>query len=292
MRSILVGVFLGICFNAFPQSATTPAKEMKSKTYSYLVYLPDGFKNNEEKKWPLVIYLHGKSACGNNLDKVRRYGMPFYLDRELKLDAIAVAPQCPAGKNWVADNWFMPFLEELKEKYPVDENRIYLTGMSLGGFGTFSLAIKYPEVFAAVAPLCGGGQPYTACPMKNIPTWVIHGDKDEQVPVKRSIEMVEAIRKCGGNPKLTILEGQPHDIHRTYGNMDLYEWMLSHSKNKENRESEVPVKKVAEIKDTLPRDSVKEQKPRKSAFKKLFKSSKKKKNKDKDEQPAVKVEFN
>jgi predicted peptidase len=231
MRLISILIIILSASTLAAQSPTTPAKTEKSGSYKYLLYLPDKYKENKDKTWPLIIYLHGKSACGNNLDKVRRYGLPFFLDRDMKLDAVVAAPQCPMGKNWVTDNWFITFLDDIKEKYHIDENRIYLTGMSLGGFGTFSLAIKYPEIFAAISPFCGGGQPQTVSPIKEIPTWVFHGDRDEQVPLRRSQEMVDAIRKCGGNPKFTILKGMPHDIHRNYNNPELYEWMLSQSKN-------------------------------------------------------------
>jgi predicted peptidase len=270
------------------QTPTTPAQELKSKTYSYLLYLPDNYKEENSKKWPLIIYLHGKSACGSNLDKVRRYGMPFYLDRGLKLEAIAIAPQCPAGKNWVADNWFLPFLNDLKEKYSIDESRIYLTGMSLGGFGTFSLAIKYPEVFAAAVPLCGGGQPTTACPMKDIPTWVIHGDRDEQVPLARSTQMVEALKKCGGNPRFTILKGQPHDIHRTYGNTDIYEWMLKQHKGESIATETEAVTEVV-VRDTPPQPV----KPKLFSLKRKAKKKEKHKKKDEpiEESEKIRVEF-
>jgi len=277
---ILLAVFV---FQVYAQTPKTPAKELKSKTYRYLLYLPDNYKEKEQKKWPLIIYLHGKSACGNNLDKVRRYGLPFFMDRDMKLEAIVVAPQCPEGKNWVAENWFMPFLDDLRSNYDIDKNRIYLTGMSLGGFGTFSLAIKYPEVFAATAPLCGGGQPTTACPMKDIPTWVFHGDRDEQVPLSRSTEMVNALKKCGGHPKYSILKGQPHDIHRTYGNMDLYEWMLRQSKGK----SDLPETEVAE-RDSTPREI----KPKGFFIKNLFKKKEKVKRETITEDDKMKVEFN
>jgi predicted peptidase len=283
MRIFIIGVFVfGLYIQGYAQSKTTPAKEMKSKSYTYLLYLPDNYNSNSEKKWPLIIYLHGKSACGANLDKVRRYGMPFYLDRDMKLEAIAVAPQCPLGKNWVSDNWFLPFLNDLKEKYSIDESRIYLTGMSLGGFGTFSLAIKYPQIFAAVAPLCGGGQPTTVCPMKDIPTWVFHGDKDEKVPIARSTEMVEAIKKCGGDPKYTVLKGQPHDIHKTYGNPELYEWMMKQSK--------IKVKELQP--EIVKRDTIyKPLKPKGFFLKRIFKKKDKKADEPLEEGEKIKVEF-
>lgn len=200
--------------------------------YHYLAYLPQQYDSVKHKQWPLVIYLHGKSACGKDLSKVSRYGLPFFMDRGMHIDAVAVAPQCPAGKNWTSEDWLTPFLKEVTKKYHIDTDRIYLTGMSLGGFGTWDLAIKYPHLFAAIVPLCGGGRPQMVCAIKDLPTWVIHGDMDEQVPIQRSEEMVEALRKCGGNPKFTVLKGYPHDIHRTYSDENLYKWMLQYSLTK------------------------------------------------------------
>jgi predicted esterase len=199
--------------------------------YHYILNLPKQYDSDKDKHWPLIIYLHGRSACGNDLNKVRRYGLPFFTERGMQLDAIAVSPQCPIGKNWASENWLEPMLRELTSKYRIDTCRIYLTGMSLGGFGTWDLAIKYPDRFAAIAPLCGGGKPQNVCAIKNVPVWAFHGDKDKQVPIARSKEMVEALRKCGGNPKFTILKGFPHDIHRTYADENLYKWMLQFSLN-------------------------------------------------------------
>ena len=257
----------------------------KSDTYRYLFYKPVEYNENSDKKWPLIIYLHGKSACGDNLDKVRRYGLPFFLDKGMVVEALVAAPQCPEGKNWIADDWFLPFLRDIKEKYHVDDNHIYLTGMSLGGFGTFSLAIKYPYIFAAVAPLCGGGQPSTVCPMKDIPTWVFHGDQDEQVPLKRSEEMVDALKKCGGNPKFTILKGQPHDIHKTYNNPELYKWMLKQKRNGNVNDKQEVVQNMTHENKISPKEE-------KVIGQKKDKKSKKKKNANVEESEKIKVEFN
>ncbi len=275
MRLLSLFVIIWLTSTLAAQTPTTPAKTEKSGSYKYLLYLPDQYKENKDKPWPLIIYLHGKSACGNNLAKVRRYGLPFYLDRDMKVEAVVAAPQCPMGKNWVTDNWFITFLDDIKKKYSIDENRIYLTGMSLGGFGTFSLTIKYPDIFAAVSPFCGGGQPQTVAPMKDVPTWVFHGDRDEQVPLRRSQEMVDAIKKCGGNPKFTILKGMPHDIHRNYNNPELYKWMLSHSKNgtvevakipEPNTDTTIKAEAVAKapIEKPLPKSKAKKQRRRKA----------------------------
>jgi predicted peptidase len=295
--SVFIFSLLFLIKNAYSQTAVTPAKELNSKTYHYLLYLPDSFNNNTSHKWPLIIYLHGKSACGSNLTKVRRYGLPFFLDRDMKIQAIVVAPQCPAGKNWVSDNWFVSFLDELKSKFPIDENRIYLTGMSLGGFGTFSLAIKYPEIFAAVVPLCGGGQPSTACAMKDIPTWVFHGDKDELVPIARSTEMVNAIKKCGGKPKYSILKGQPHDIHKTYGNAELYEWMLAQTKGEKIKETESAPALAKNTENEKPQPAIKQKSiykvsKRDSKVKSTMKAKQKGETKEESESEKIKVEFN
>ena len=193
--------------------------------YKYLIYLPENYDANGMKRWPLIIYLHGKSACGSDLNKLKRYGIPFFIDRGMQFKAIVISPQCPGGKNWTTDNWFESLFEELNTKYHIDSTRIYLTGMSMGGFGAWDLAIKYPKRFAAVVPFCGGGRPQKVCAIKDVPIWVFHGNEDKQVPIERSAEMVQALIKCGGSPKFTILRGQGHDIHRTYADEKIYQWM-------------------------------------------------------------------
>jgi hypothetical protein len=222
--------FLFVCSHAKSQKDSTPVKSKYPK-YHYLLYLPQQYDSDDARHWPLIIYLHGKSACGTDLGKVKRYGLPFFTDRGMSLDAIAVSPQCPEGKNWTSENWLNPILKELTTKYHIDTTRIYLTGMSLGGFGTWDLAIKYPHRFAAIAPLCGGGNPRLVGAIKEVPVWAFHGDHDQLVPINRSKEMIEALRKCGGYPKFTILKGFPHDIHRMYGDPNLYKWMLQYRLN-------------------------------------------------------------
>ena len=118
----------------------SPLTVEKSKTYPYLAYLPDGYEKSNAKAWPLIIYLHGSSCKGNNLDRLKKYGPPFYLERGMGVDAIVISPQCPSNRNWTAGSWFESFYKELKDKYNIDPSRVYLTGMSLGGFGTWDIA--------------------------------------------------------------------------------------------------------------------------------------------------------
>ena len=224
-------IFIFFLMGLFSCAHPTTKSEHYPKTgphYKYLLYLPENYDSTREKKWPLIIYLHGKSASGSDLNNLKRYGIPFFIDRGMKFKAIVVSPQCPSGKDWTTENWFEPFYNEITWRYHIDTCRIYLTGMSMGGFGAWYLAIKYPHRFAAVVPLCGGGRPQLVCAMKNVPAWVFHGNKDEQVPIQRSEEMVQALKKCGGSPKFTVLKGQKHDIHRIYADEQIYRWMYRH----------------------------------------------------------------
>jgi predicted peptidase len=201
---------------------TKPAS--KEPHYKYLEYAPLRY-DSVTAPWPLIIYLHGKSCTGTNLNKLRTYGIPFYVDRGMAFDAVVISPQCPPGRNWTTENWFEPLYKEILSKYRIDTTRIYLTGMSMGGFGAWDLAIKYPTRFAAVVPLCGGGRPQQVAAIKDVPVWVFHGNKDVRVPIRRSVEMVNALRACNGKVKFTVLKGQGHDIHRTFADERIYQWM-------------------------------------------------------------------
>lgn len=262
-------LYLCLCFLVFQQQvqAKNPGTPKTKGTphYHYLVYTPENYDSVGSKNWPLIIYLHGKSAGGNNLNKVRRYGIPFFIDRGMKFKAIVVSPQCPAGKNWTSERWFEPFYKELCAKYRIDSTRIYLTGMSMGGFGTWDLGIKYPNRFATLMPLCGGGKPQEVCAIKDVPIWVFHGDRDAKVPIRRSDEMVTALRKCGGNPKYTVLKGKGHDIHRQFADPSLYEWMMQYTNNRQT----TPVISIPQITDTII-ERKEPEKPQKPIRKKLI----------------------
>jgi hypothetical protein len=220
-----------LLFEADILGANPQQKKEKSKTYPYLAYLPNGYQESIGKEWPLIIYLHGSSCKGSNLERVKRYGPPFYLDRGMQVDAIVISPQCPSNRNWVYGDWFESFYSEILAKYNVDPSRVYLTGMSLGGFGTWSLASRYPQLFAAIMPLCGGGRPDMAESIKDVPTWVFHGEKDRKVRLNRSEEMVEAMQEQGSRPKFSVLKGEGHDIHHVYAEQNIYEWLLAQHKN-------------------------------------------------------------
>lgn len=191
----------------------------------YLVILPEGFK--ADKQYPLLVFLHGAGERGDNLELVKKNG-PFNKIKELNLPFIIVAPQCALNKWWDTDVLDI-LLDDLLVKYPVDPERVYLTGLSMGGFGTWFWAMAHPGRFAAIAPVCGGGEPGMVSPkMKDLPIWVFHGAKDKTVLLQKSQEMVDAVNKIGGKVKFTVYPEAGHDSWtETYNNPELYQWLLS-----------------------------------------------------------------
>lgn len=264
-------------------TSKSPLVPSTSKTYPYLAYTPEGYNKDDKKEWPLIIYLHGSSCKGNNLEKLKKYGPPFYLERGMQVDAIVISPQCPSNKNWTVGTWFDSFYKELKTKYKIDPSRVYLTGMSLGGFGTWDLASRYPDIFAAIVPLCGGGRANMAEKMKDIPTWVFHGDLDQKVKLSRSEEMVNAMKNLGSTPKFSILKGQGHGIQKVYSDQTVYEWLLSHQKKAYERIMEISNLWAPRI------DSVNSQNNQKSLVDKMFSLPQSGMNQKKKESPKTSI---
>ncbi len=190
----------------------------------YLLYLPTDYKQKEA--WPLLLFLHGAGERGSDLQRVKVHGPPKLIEQGKPFSFIVVSPQCPNGRWWQA-NELATLLDEIVEKYRVDEDRIYVTGLSMGGFGTWSLAAYAPKRLAAIVPICGGGESYWTEWFTHLPTWVFHGAKDTTVPLKRSEDMVESLRERGGNVKFTVDPDAGHDSWtKAYADPQLYEWML------------------------------------------------------------------
>ena len=196
------------------------------ESLQYWIYLPKDYDSS--KPAPLLIFLHGSGERGNNLDAVLKHGPPKRIHAGDDFPFIVVSPQCPKGQYWKAED-LQKMLVDLKERFPVDQKRIYLTGLSMGGYGSWAWAAEKPMQFAAVVPICGGGDPETAESLAKVPIWVFHGAKDGAVPLKRSEEMVEAIKAKEGDVTLTIYPEAGHDSWtESYDNPKLYEWLLSH----------------------------------------------------------------
>ena len=206
----------------------------KDVSLRYLLYLPKDY-GEKGKKWPLMLFLHGAGERGSNIEVVKKHGPPKLIERGEDLPFIIISPQCPAGTWWTElPDELMALLDEVEAKHAVDPNRIYLTGLSMGGFGSWALGIRHPERFAAVVPVCGGGERYLAERLKDTPVWVFHGAQDQVVPLRESVEMVESLKKAGGDVKLTVYPEAGHDSWtETYDNPELYEWFLSHRKDKD-----------------------------------------------------------
>lgn len=196
----------------------------------YLTYLPTNFKEEFNKHWPLIMFLHGVGERGDDIEIVKRNGLPKAIEEGMQIPFIIIAPQCPKNQSWLPEQ-IKKVIDEVIEKYPIDDKRIYLTGLSMGGFGTFKTAITYNNIFAAIAPICGGGFVYDAYKIKNIPTWVFHGAKDQVVPISKSEDMVKALEKLNAPVKFTIYPEADHDSWtEAYNNPELYDWFLDNKK--------------------------------------------------------------
>lgn len=231
----LVSIVLAVLGEGGQQQPLVFEKPLGERTvrYSYLLYHPPGYEAGGEKKWPLVVFLHGMGERGDDIHKVKIHGIPKLAETK-KFPFVAASPQCPLTTDWRKETAGLnAFLDEILEKNAVDPDRVYLTGLSMGGYGTWMWACANPERFAAIVPICGGGDPSKAAVLKDLPVWAFHGAKDRAVPLKRSEEMVEAIRAAGGSPKLTVYPDAGHDSWTvTYENPEVYDWLLKQVRKK------------------------------------------------------------
>ncbi|MHB8519592.1 MAG: carboxylesterase family protein [Limisphaerales bacterium] len=204
----------------------------------YLLFLPRDYQARGAKRWPLIFFLHGAGERGTNVWLVAKHGPPKIVKEKPDFPFIVVSPQCPEGQTWSNDA-LLALLEHVTRKYKVDEGRIYLTGLSMGGFGTWSLGLERPEKFAAIAPICGGGDTLKillpdatrARALKTLPVWVFHGAKDPVVNPDESKRMVEALKKIGNDVKFTVYPDAGHDSWtEAYNNPALYDWFLDHQR--------------------------------------------------------------
>lgn len=197
----------------------------------YLLHVPPTY--DKKNAWPLILFLHGSGERGEDLNLVKLHGIPRVLASEPEFPFMVVAPQCLKDSYWHYElESLKGLLDDIIENYKVDVQRVYLTGLSMGGYGTWSMAIRYPELFAAIAPICGGGVPFTTERLADVPVWAFHGALDEVVSVRESQVMVDTLNeRYGGNAQLTIYPDLAHNSWtRTYENPDLYAWFLEHRK--------------------------------------------------------------
>ena len=222
---IVVGSLLSISRPGFAEEAvqldTTIRVQMQ-----YLLHLPKGYKSQES--WPLVLFLHGAGERGSDLELVKVHGPPKLASQGKDFPFILISPQCPKDTRWEPLR-LLALVDDACERYRVDPERIYVTGLSMGGFGAWELAAYAPERIAAIVPICGGGKTYWAKSLRSVPVWAFHGVRDKAVPLQYSVDMVEAVRKEKGEAKLTIYPEAEHDSWtESYDNPELFDWLLSH----------------------------------------------------------------
>ena len=248
MRAPLLLLTLALSFTmATRKSSAQPAGQSAQKldvkitrtvTTQFLLALPKDYDAKAAKRWPLMMFLHGAGERGADLSKVAIHGPPK-LAAGRDFPFIIVSPQCPNNERW-SDDVLITLLDSVSAQHHVDTNRIYLTGLSMGGFASWSLAAKYPERFAAVAPICGGGTTIDLLltsktkrdAIKTLPIWAFHGGKDPVVPLAESEKMLAGFKRAGcQEAELTVYPDAGHDSWtETYNNPKLYEWFLSHTR--------------------------------------------------------------
>jgi predicted peptidase len=242
--AIIVSAF-SVAALAFAETNPTMSQSAESfeavVSLKYLQYVPAGYaadptnaKSGEGHGWPLVLFLHGAGERGDNLDLVKQFGPPSLVAKGKQFPFILISPQCPK------EAWWDPvvlgrLLDTIENKLKVDADRIYVTGLSMGGFGTWDLARSTPHRFAAIAPVCGGGDAgmlWIFPGMKDLPVWAFHGEKDKAVPLKRSEEMIDAVKAIGNEEaKLTVYPGVGHNSWlKAYEDPELYAWLLRHKR--------------------------------------------------------------
>lgn len=244
MRGIMIASLLGCCAS---QAAELEAREYKAAdgtVVKYRYHAPEGLEAG--KIYPLVLFLHGAGERGDDNTAQLKHGVKAILEGAAKLNesCFLIAPQCPQEQWWTPINWETkrpseagkpnPLLEavlaltlEIFQKQPVDPKRFYVTGVSMGGYGTWDLLGRVPERIAAAVPVCGGGEPLLADRYKEVPVWAFHGEADPVVPVQTTKEMIAALEKAGGKPKVTYYPGVQHDSWtQTYADPAVIRWIF------------------------------------------------------------------
>jgi predicted peptidase len=242
---------LALPARAEPQTASPPKTAMAEKLkpcrfkhnlaleMNYLLYLPQDYAAGTGRRWPLLLFLHGAGERGSDVWKVATHGPTKNVNEHPDFPFIVVSPQCCEGAIWSSEA-LLALLKDVAKEYPVDAGRIYLTGLSMGGFGTWDLGLAHPEIFAAIVPICGGGESISLLlssrdkpqALKTLGVWAFHGAKDPVVPMAESQRMVDMLKKLNlQDLTLTVYPEAEHDAWtQTYKNPDLYKWLLKHER--------------------------------------------------------------
>lgn len=202
---------------------------------NYLLYLPKSYAE-DDRRWPLLVYLHGGGGVGDDVGRLAHYPLVRRLESEEDFPFVVVTPQCPEGERVghgpLGETWtehaelVMALIDELLATHRLDRDRVVLVGHSMGGYGAWYLAHRYPDRFAAVAPMSGPGVAWWTYRPRDVPFWVFHGARDEAVPVEESERMVEALEEIGGEVRFTRYPEGGHAIREPFDGDELYRWLL------------------------------------------------------------------
>jgi len=217
------------------KSVTLHKQIIKTVTLNYLLHVPAHADSGQ--KLPLMLFLHGSGERGDDLSRVAVHGPPKLVEQDQDFPFIVVSPQCPENTIWSQHyDALNAVLDEIIGSYPVDTDRVYLTGLSMGGSAAWNFAALYPERFAALVPICGRGDwyigdPQQLCVLRDVPIWVFHGALDTVIPLVESAKLVQAIQACGGQVRFTVYPEAGHDSwSQAYATPELYSWMLKQSR--------------------------------------------------------------
>lgn len=221
-RPVYILMFI-ICLYIFILPQENPKPKIKC---NYLLYLPESYQN-DTAAIPLLIYLHGGSHRGNDLNKLKGYGLPSLIDKGHNYNFIIASPQCPDTTYWSRVDWFDSLYNELTSKYRIDKNRVYVTGISMGGYGAWHAAMDFPDKIAAIVPLCGGcNDSLEICRINHIPVWTFHGTADTTIRINETECLVNRLNNCNGNVRFTRIENAGHDITYIFEKQEIYNWLL------------------------------------------------------------------
>jgi len=203
-----------------------------SESLSYYLYFPKDYKSEKNKKFPLLLFLHGGGESGDSLSILKSNGPPKLIAEGKQFPFLILAPQNPYKKKWWNTRAVAQLLDTIVENNRVDKNTVYLTGLSRGGSAAWEMAVQYPDKFAAMAVVCGMTPlPYANWLKKDLPIWVFHGDQDESIPISESVNMVDKLKAMGYDVKFTIYEGVGHNSwENAYTNDELYSWFVKQRK--------------------------------------------------------------
>lgn len=207
------------------------ARVTRDVSARYLAYTPKGFSSSDGSKWPLLLFLHGAGERGDSLKQVLVNGPPKLTStaKWREYPFVVVSPQARTDSIW-SNLALDALIDDVVKKYAIDPDRIYLTGLSMGGYGVWQMAMEFPRRFAAIVPVSSGGVPSGACALKHLSIWAFHGAKDDIVPLDRSQQIIDRIRNCPGKTgdvRMTVYPEATHDAWtRAYNDSTMYQWLL------------------------------------------------------------------